>query len=467
MSGSLVGGVDSSIPLQAGRGTVAPENPLQVAGQVANLGNSINTLRLFPGQQQLQQQAVQGGAVSLAQHINQAAAGAMTPLLALPAGSITHDALTTAAASAEHNLGIPTQGVLAHLATFPSGDGPEFDGRVRAWVASQAQPPNAAAATVTQAPGTPLPTGNNTLQPTVVSPQGSPTPGVMSPAGKPISVGLTPAESAQPVQIGVVPQGQPNAGAPIMGPLGSSPFANGGRNTAVPPALRNPNAASAVPAGVVTGLGPAATAAANTTGTQSAGAFQHIADQGVQAKSQGAVLDSMLGDIGQNPGQFLPGPGAEGIKDFKKALQRIAPQFAASFGISPDSIAANESFDKFAAQLADAQGAGSDARLAVTQHANPSSTLTPESADLIIRQLRGNADYLAARAQLAAAYPDKTDRAGFEANEGKNLDPRVFQIARMRPAQKATFYNSMQDKPAFQRSYQWAQQNGLIPNASQ
>ena len=87
--------------------------------------------------------------------------------------------------------------------------------------------------------------------------------------------------------------------------------------------------------------------------------------------------------------------------------------------------------------------------------------------DLIIRQLRGNADYLQARSQLAAAYPDQSDRPGFEASVASNLDPRVFQYNRLTAPQKTTFFNSMADKDpatakAFIKSYDWAQSNQLL-----
>lgn len=99
----------------------------------------------------------------------------------------------------------------------------------------------------------------------------------------------------------------------------------------------------------------------------------------------------------------------------------------------------------------------------MNQGANPSSHLSPAGVDLIIRQLRGNADYLTARAQLAATYPDQTDRAGFETKIGANLDPRVFQYARMTPQQKSTFYQAMPNKAEFQQAYRYAAQNSLIP----
>jgi hypothetical protein len=303
--------------------------------------------------------------------------------------------------------------------------------------------------------------------------QGSPmgaNPGAISLNGPSIPKYISPEAGATRVQIGITPDGKPiyaplaSVTPPGMGGAfsGDTSFANGGR---LPPQLRGPNA---VPNGgaVVTGLGPAQTAAQSTKGTQSAAAFQGIADQGVQAQSQTAILSNMLGDTSQ----FTTGPGQDWIKTKEAIIQRFAPGIAKSFGVTPDSLAANESFDKFANQLANAQGAGSDARMAVNQGANPSSHLTPAGADSIIRQLIGNSDYLAARAKLAASYPDQTDRPGFEASIASNLDPRVFQYSRMTPEQKGTFLTSMKSgKAAFKKAYGWASQNGLLsdPNAGQ
>ena len=62
MSGNIGGGTaDASIPLQAGRGTTQPENPLQMVGQFANVQNALNANRLFPGQLQQQQQGKHRG----------------------------------------------------------------------------------------------------------------------------------------------------------------------------------------------------------------------------------------------------------------------------------------------------------------------------------------------------------------------------------------------------------------------
>lgn len=139
MSGSLsASDVQSSIPLQAGRGLQQQTNPLQTITEFAQAKNALNNLQLFSGQQQLQQQAVQGGQVNLANLQNASAYRALTPLLA--GGPITHDSLTTALGSVESNLGLPTHQILNDVvATDPGGDGPDFDSKIRAMIASRSQ----------------------------------------------------------------------------------------------------------------------------------------------------------------------------------------------------------------------------------------------------------------------------------------------------------------------------------------
>ena len=246
----------------------------------------------------------------------------------------------------------------------------------------------------------------------------------------------------------------PSLGGPASVP--SSPMGDG----RLPPALRNPANVPAPVTGNVVAPGPSAVAAQGATGTQSAGKFQEIAEQGVQARGQ----DAILGNMETEAAQFTQGTGQERIKNFQAAALRFAAPLAAAFGVTPEAVAANQSFDKLAAQIADAQGAKSDARLQVTQAANPSSSLTPEGIKLILKQLRGNTDYLDARAKLAAQWPDKADREGFEAQIGKNLNPRAFQFQRMDRAQAEAFVKSMSptDQRGLIADYNWAKNQGLI-----
>lgn len=460
MSGGLsTGGIDSSIPLQAGRG-VAPPNPLATIGEFANLQNALNQNKMFPGalalqggQQTLQGQQIQAGQSGLIQQQRQLGAASLVPLLASKK-PLTIDDVTTALGGAEKS-GVVTQPTLADFAGIPMTGNPALDdAAIRAHIAANSQAPAQAASQVTPQAGPIIDTGRF-LKPTTVSPAGSSAPGVVTPAGM-YPKGLTPEGASTPTTIGVTPQGAPITGTRqqfIDQATGQpSPLGTG----RLPAALLNP--ANQPPQGVVTGQGPAQQAQEAAQGATSAHAFQDIADQGMQARGQNAVLGNMLGDIAN----FKPGPQLE--NQFKATIQRYAPALASVTGATPESVAANESFDKLANQIAGAQGERSDARLAVAQGANPGSHLSPAGADLILRQLQGNADYLQARSKVAATYPDQTNRAGFEASVGQQLDPRAFQFARMTPQQKTTYYAGLSDadKGDVKSSYNSAVKMGLI-----
>lgn len=508
MSGGLTtGGVDSGIALQAGKGQGEANNPLQQIGQFANIQNALNQNKLFPGQAALQQQQVQSGQVGLAQKINQAGYQALTPLLS---GTINHDNLTTALGSVESNLGLPTQGILADIMkTAPSGDGPEFDAKVRGLIAARSQTaPESAVGMVTPGVGPQIDNGPVIALTTKGAP-GSQTPGQLANAGAitkgfapqiyndgreglPLingqsngtiltnhpapgrvdtglkagvgvegndgaDVGLSRAQLATPTPLGVDAQGRPYSGTlnQYISKSGDTMPLGTGR---LPPELLNPNRAQ----GIQTGLGPAQQAAATQTGAGSAKAFQDIQEQGVQAKSQGAVLGNMLGDLAG----FAP--GATHLNDYAKTLQRYAPSIAKAFGVTPEQVAANESFDKLANQIANQQGASSDAHLAVAQNANPGSHLSPAGADMIIRQLQGNADYLQARQKLAQQYSDQGDRTGFEAGPAAQIDPRAFQFDRMTPDQQKTYVKSLSttDQDIVHKAYLNARRQGLLASAA-
>jgi hypothetical protein len=89
----------------------------------------------------------------------------------------------------------------------------------------------------------------------------------------------------------------------------------------------------------------------------------------------------------------------------------------------------------------------------VAEAGNVHKDLSPGGVDLMVRQLRGNEDYLAARAKLAAAYPDMSDARGFESKIGSQLDPRTFQYDRMTDPQKRTFYSNLSDKAQFRKDH--------------
>lgn len=484
MSGTVtpLNSLDTSIPLKAGVGVTAPQNPLTTFGQFAGIQNALTQNRALEAGIKQTEQGTSGMAQQQAlQRMGAAQQLAGSLILEHPDG-IPAEALASTVARGL-GMGIfKRDEVGAMLQDVPMGNDPESTAKRTAWAKQFNVQALGILEQVARSRGVPTTMSDGqTVQPGLMGEQG------FQPTGAGVAQFPTRSELIGRTQVGTVPEGQPNAGAPITGPVanvtppslggpavgGASPLGTG----RIPPTLRNPAAAgtgpaaptapaggvpapagSAVTGNVVTGLGPAATAAAGATGTGSAAAFQEIANLASGAPDRRAGLQNMLADTGQ----FVTGPGQDKIKTGQAILQRLSPSVAAFFGITPESIAANESFDKIAARIASQQGAGSDARLGVAQAANPSSKLTPAGVDLILKQLIGNEDYIQARAKLAAAYPNQTDRAGFEAKVGANLDPRVFQFSRMSGEQRRTFFDSLKDKAAFKKAYGWAESNGLL-----
>lgn len=330
-------------------------------------------------------------------------------------------------------------------------------------------------------PGTQTGQGGETIGTRQNTRTGAVTPA--QPAGTGAALGLPP---SGPVKLGQTAAGLDIMGTPQQGKNvaegrdmndngPASPTASPlGTGRLPPAALRNPNkpappaAAPTAPPGVTplpgggytTGQSTAQQTAQTATGTGSASRFNAYADQDVAAQSQVALLGNMLGDAAQ----FATGPGAQGVKTFKQVLTSWTPKIAQSFGINPESVSAQESFDKLAAQIVSTQqGAQTDSRMQVQEAGSPHSGLTPQGVDLIIRQLQGNADYIRARAKLAAGYPDKTDHAAFQASIS-DLDPRAFQFSRMTGPQRRTYITTLSgdDKRAVENAYNWAHDKGLV-----
>jgi hypothetical protein len=188
-----------------------------------------------------------------------------------------------------------------------------------------------------------------------------------------------------------------------------------------------------------------------------AAAFQDISTKAVASRDRSSILGNMLGDTTQ----FATGP----LAGITGKLRNLAIAFKVP-GINVEGQSAKESFNKLAAGLANAQGAGvsSDARQAMNVAANPHEELSPAGADLMIRQLQGNEDYLQARAKLAGSG-DQRDIKKFENETGVKLDPRAFQFARMKEgSQRKTWFNSLSktDQAKVTESYNYAHDRGLV-----
>jgi hypothetical protein len=314
-------------------------------------------------------------------------------------------------------------------------------------VAPPAANPAAAAVAAAKASGKPVPVpGGSGL---VANPDGTVGPPRLPPGPRADLQGGVPVASATNAL-------QPNVGAP--GP--PSPLVAGDVNAIMAGMQRGTTPpAGAVVAGSPTyfGTGPSAAdiEAQKRQVEQGSTGFQAISDQAVASRPRSAILGNMLGDTSQ----FTTGPLASRIETVRAVANRFG------LPVSTEGLSAAESFNKLAAQLANAQGANSDARLNVNVAANPHQELSPAGVDLMLRQLQGNEDYLQARAKLAASYGDQTDIKKFESEVGAKVDPRAFQFARMTPAQRQTYDKGLSatDRAAVRSSYNWlSSQPGLM-----
>lgn len=452
--------LDPNIALQAGTGVAAPPNPLQQLGQVGNIANAFAQNKLLGQSLETQQQALAATRLRTLGAIAGTALRAYDPQNPASANGVVealHLGIDSAVANGALDQNTAKQLYQGIAATQSPQD---LIGRVQQF-ALMGIDPNAALTRIYGQPG--VMSDGQTAQPGIVrDPMMG---GGFTAAGA--GVPQFPSRSELATRV----PGPPGpGGAPTTVPLGSvtpptlgGPAASTLGDGRLPSALRNPANPAAPPLAsptgqVTTGIGPAQAAAQSATGGQAATRFTEIADQGVRAQSQDAILSNMLTEAAQ----FTTGAMADRVKKFGQFTVRFAPGLGRAFGVDEKTIAANESFDKLAAQIADAQGAGSDARLAVNQTANPNSSLSEEGVRLVINQLRGNADYMRARATLAANWPDKSDHQGFE-QFAKNLDPRVFQLIRMSPEQRTTFFNKMPaaDREAVKQSWAWANSQGI------
>lgn len=465
--GGSVGGVDAAIPLAAGRagaqqGGGLANNPLAFIGAMNQMQQLRRSQQLLPGELQLQQQSIQSGGLGIeksqaelnALRNNQVATG-MMPLFQKGDAVTLADATNTLGQL--HAAGYNTDALTAMIAKSGQTGGRGLLDVLRSAV-TQAHPqlgvPNMQQVNL----------GNRVVMQDV-NPFTNPNIAVTQ-----YTPGFSPTEAAQKVEwidnkgvtqqgtmqewsrqrgLGIAGPGQPTpvggsvapGGNPLLGPL--APGVNGQPDLAGRP---SPNTVSGPTPGVVE--------AGKETGGSSAQRFQAISDQGVVSRQQAGLLGNIQAEV-EN---YTPGKGADVIKDFKSILTRL--NILNPEGIK--SLASQESVDKIANQLADALGVGSDARLHVQQGANPSSHNSPEGLKLIVNQLLGSADYVQARARLAAEYPDKGKIQNFENDIGSKLDPRVFQYDRLTPEQAQEYVKGIKDFPRFLRAHKWAEDHNLL-----
>jgi len=217
----------------------------------------------------------------------------------------------------------------------------------------------------------------------------------------------------------------------------------------------------------VVGLRPGAAEAARSTAETSA----NLGNQLTVAANEVPAVRGILDNLDKTVGEFTPGPGADWRRVAKAFANATVPESWAKEGLfDPKSIASEESFNKFAQQLAQRQfqqlgGTGTDAKLNSAIHTSPNELLSKMGNKEIIGMLRGNNDALAVqsrewnkwkKAHGEESYSDFID------DFNQHFNPRVFQFKYIPEKDRQSWYKAMspEDRRAFKEAADYADKNG-------
>ena len=280
-------------------------------------------------------------------------------------------------------------------------------------------------------------------------------PGMPAPVSQPAAGGaLPPGAEKYPWNANGAPPTQAPASNAYVDPGDPNPSDVTGASAPIPAA-----AGGALP----TSLAPGQTQSMATQ--QEAGAQDAVSliRSAADRPNRLALLDNMAGDLTRfNSGSTPSGMG-----------RTLAAHINQTIGtnIDAEGVNAAQSFDKIAAQIANAQtgalGGGTDAKLMSAVHANPNSGLTNETNMTMIHQLQGNEDAINAKANAwrSANLPPGAYQ-GWSQSFNQSFDPRVFQMLRMTPAERQTAQQEMAKAgtlDAFKQNVNKMAQMGLLP----
>lgn len=216
--------------------------------------------------------------------------------------------------------------------------------------------------------------------------------------------------------------------------------------------------------GVVTGQAPGAAEAQRGVSAASVAQATALQQRAGIVPSRRAALSNIIGTLTD----FTPGPKA----DLTYAIGALATQF----GLAPPSVtkgvAAQDEFNKLAAQIALDQwgslgGSGSNEQLATTMKANPNTIMSTGGIKGVVALLQGNEDAISAQYDAWQKY-SKTNGAesygDFIAAWNKYYDPRVFQAQHMKPTAVKEMLGKMTDaeRQKYYRDQSIAKQAGWI-----
>ena len=240
----------------------------------------------------------------------------------------------------------------------------------------------------------------------------------------------------------------------------------GGAPPAAPGANPLPAPGAPLPSpGVVTGMGPGASAAVQAEGQASGAGSVQLHALASEVPTRKANLDNMLADAAE----FTAGPASE---ELKQTIAGINELFGTKFDV--DRVAAQDRFDKLANQIAQQQASAigaTDQQLATAMGANPNSRMSNLGIEGTVALLKGNEDAIAIKNEKwqdaleeGKAAPDEFYK--WSAKFNRNYDPRVFQSVYLDQTakQKMIATLSKTERAEFARKFNFAVQNGWIPD---
>jgi hypothetical protein len=478
MSGSI-GGVDASIPLQAGKG-VAPVNPLAQIGEFANVQNALNTAKMFPGQLALQKQQQQSNAMNLIEQNNQGAAHFLSQFVTTPPKDI--NAFTDLAARAEA-MGYSAAG-LNHARQVAEANGVPLADAFQRWVVANAQPAHTAVNSVAPAQTT-MNAGD------VVLPIATPNPGTPG-AGQPrqVAPGIAVGPSAEFWQAQIdrlvtTPEDAARYGVPIGTKIDEAAIARAKQqHSYTQPGTRIPAAGTSQPSAGIPGNGGypgTAIVTAPSPTTMSTNAAQVAPAQAVADRVGHFQTDMFpLLQAQSELGKANTGKGSAAMHSISSYLNTFAPE-QIQRGLSlispimnPEETTAYDLTKKYLAQgqLGVPGATRSNEGLATAGTASPSADITPEAAKLVVkgmialRRMEHDEGQSWLSQGKGGQAPDASTFNDFRSNFAKTTNPSVYTFDMMSPAQRRDF---LLKNPNAAALIQRAERNGVIqaPGAAQ
>lgn len=218
-----------------------------------------------------------------------------------------------------------------------------------------------------------------------------------------------------------------------------------------------------------------------TTGTVQAPAArptigQSSADQATQPQAAKTLLEAqtnlpgMLNTRNQlesalniiQSGQFSSGPASQQKVNLLGVLQN------AGINVDQGDVTGTQTLSKLLGNAvnssAGASGAmGSDSRLDSFKHGNPNVDLqNPAALERAVRLVLSQTDAAIAGTQYMSGVAKTSGAANAVTQWNGAMQPKVFEFARMSPAEQVEFVRSGGDTPAFENAYNAAKQNGWI-----